>query len=58
MKSNTTQEMIAELQHELDEVNKSLENYFEGDNAEYFGESYYRNLCNKKEELEERISKV
>lgn len=58
MPSKTTENQIAELQKELDEVNASIENYFEGDNDEYFGEEYYRNLCNRKEELEERISRL
>lgn len=47
MKSQTTQEQILELQHQLDEVNESIENYFEGDNSEHFGEEYYRNLENR-----------
>jgi hypothetical protein len=58
MKSKTTEEMIAKLQKELDEVNASINNYFEGDNSEHFGEAYYRNLENRKAELEERISKL
>jgi hypothetical protein len=56
--SVATQELYNTLQKELDEVNASIDNYFEGDNAEYFGEEYYRNLMNRKEELEERISKL
>jgi hypothetical protein len=58
MKSNTTQEMIAKLQRELDGVLLDIENYFEGDNSEHFGEAYYRNLENRKAELEERISNL
>jgi hypothetical protein len=58
MKSKTTQEMIAELQRELDGVLLDIENYFEGDNSEHFGETYYRNLENRKAELEERINKL
>lgn len=58
MKSKATEELIAKLQKDLDEINASIENYFEGDNSEYFGEAYYRNLMNGKAELEERISKL
>jgi chaperonin cofactor prefoldin len=58
MKSNTSKNQITKLQKELDEVDRSIDNYFEGDNSEHFGEEYYRNLMNRKEELEKRISKL
>jgi hypothetical protein len=57
-KIKTTEQQIKELQFELDSVLMDIDNYFEGDNDEHFGEEYYRNLMNKKEELEERISKL
>jgi hypothetical protein len=58
MKSKTTQDQIFELQQQLDDVNQSIENYFEGDNDQYFSDEYYRNLENFKAELEEKISKL
>jgi hypothetical protein len=56
--SKTTEEQRATIEKELDDVNQSIDNYFEADNAEFFGEEYYRNLMNRKEELEERLSKI
>jgi len=44
-----------DILQELNEVNKNLDNYFEGDNDEQFGEEYYKKLMNKRNELEEKI---
>jgi len=43
--------MSDELKAELDDINDSLDNYFEGDNDQFFSEEYYEDLKARRDEI-------
>lgn len=45
------------LKKELEEINASIDNYFEGDNDQHFSEEYYKDLKARRDEIREIINK-
>ena len=49
---------LKELEKKLNDINADIDNYFEGDNDEHFGEEYYNNLIKMKTEIEKKINET